>query len=423
MFHSNEQAGRQEKSPGAGRSLFRFFVTVSFAAAVMLLLVAGLGLHSIFRANVIEEAEKDAIRISMALRDTQIHHFVQVAADQSGNLAIPSEKMAEVDQEMRTFLGPFNILKIKVFDISTRIIYSTDPTIIGKMNEDNAKLTTALAGRPISKFETKGPVRDLAEEERFNVGIVESYVPVFAEDGTVIGSFEIYKDVTTDLALAGRRLTHVLATLAVIGVAIFGILALIMRRATRTIQLQTIELSVSEEKYRHLFSTVADAIVIFDPQTDRIIDANDAASALYGCSDGNLLEISIQEIGVDITHLLHAGTGLPGACEAVVECEHNKADGTPFSVEMSGGSFLADGQEMMFVVVRDITERRRAEAERERTTHEIERFNRLVVGREKRMVELKREVNELARKAGIAPPYDVTSSGIEQDGPPNIQTN
>lgn len=90
---------------------------------------------------------------------------------------------------------------------------------------------------------------------------------------------------------------------------------------------------------------------------------------------------------------------------------------------MSGGSFLADGQEMMFVVVRDITERRRAEAERERTTHEIERFNRLVVGREKRMVELKREVNELARKAGIAPPYDVTSSGIEQDGSPNIQTN
>ncbi|KKL70517.1 hypothetical protein LCGC14_2104110, partial [marine sediment metagenome] len=35
-----------------------------------------------------------------------------------------------------------------------------------------------------------------------------------------------------------------------------------------------------------------------------------------------------------------------------------------------------------------------------------ERFNRLAVGREQRMIELKREVNEMARKAGVAPPYD-----------------
>jgi FixJ family two-component response regulator len=43
---------------------------------------------------------------------------------------------------------------------------------------------------------------------------------------------------------------------------------------------------------------------------------------------------------------------------------------------------------------------------------ELERFNRLTVGRELRMIQLKREVNEMAGKAGIEPPYDL--SGMEE---------
>ncbi len=41
-------------------------------------------------------------------------------------------------------------------------------------------------------------------------------------------------------------------------------------------------------------------------------------------------------------------------------------------------------------------------------TAEVERFNRMAVGREERMIELKREVNEMAREAGVGPPYDLS---------------
>ncbi len=55
----------------------------------------------------------------------------------------------------------------------------------------------------------------------------------------------------------------------------------------------------------------------------------------------------------------------------------------------------------------------------EKKTHqilaEVERANSLMVGREKRMIKLKNEVNELARKAGIDPPY----KSIEQQPPSN----
>ncbi len=43
---------------------------------------------------------------------------------------------------------------------------------------------------------------------------------------------------------------------------------------------------------------------------------------------------------------------------------------------------------------------------------ELERFNRLTVGRELRMIQLKREVNEMAAKAGLEAPYDL--SGMEE---------
>ena len=38
---------------------------------------------------------------------------------------------------------------------------------------------------------------------------------------------------------------------------------------------------------------------------------------------------------------------------------------------------------------------------------ELAQFNRMAVGRENRMIELKREVNALAEAAGQSPPYDL----------------
>ncbi|MBM3890159.1 MAG: PAS domain S-box protein, partial [Verrucomicrobia bacterium] len=55
--------------------------------------------------------------------------------------------------------------------------------------------------------------------------------------------------------------------------------------------------------------------------------------------------------------------------------------------------------------VSDITERKRGEEQQKRHNEELTRFNRLAVGRELRMVELKQQVNELARQLGQPPPY------------------
>jgi PAS domain S-box-containing protein len=64
----------------------------------------------------------------------------------------------------------------------------------------------------------------------------------------------------------------------------------------------------------------------------------------------------------------------------------------------------------------DITDRRLAEEVLARRTAELERFHRLSVGRELQMIELKKQINELATQAGHSPPYDLAFLGAAGSG-------
>jgi len=71
------------------------------------------------------------------------------------------------------------------------------------------------------------------------------------------------------------------------------------------------------------------------------------------------------------------------------------------------GPYLARTDETLGVAVTftDITARRRAEEDLRSRNEELERFNRVVVDRELRMIELKKEVNELRTQRGESPSY------------------
>ena len=60
-----------------------------------------------------------------------------------------------------------------------------------------------------------------------------------------------------------------------------------------------------------------------------------------------------------------------------------------------------------FAAARDITERKAAEAEIKKKTEELKGFNKLAVGRELKMIELKKEINALLGKLGEAPGYEI----------------
>ena len=58
-------------------------------------------------------------------------------------------------------------------------------------------------------------------------------------------------------------------------------------------------------------------------------------------------------------------------------------------------------------VITDITDRKKDEEELRQHTEALERFMKLTVGREKKMIELKEEVNALMQEAGKEEKYKI----------------
>lgn len=61
------------------------------------------------------------------------------------------------------------------------------------------------------------------------------------------------------------------------------------------------------------------------------------------------------------------------------------------------------------VTLEEISQRKRAEQELEAGVAEMERFNRAMIGRENRVLEMKTEVNQLRARLGLPPAYKVDS--------------
>ncbi|MCD4755800.1 MAG: PAS domain S-box protein [Deltaproteobacteria bacterium] len=122
----------------------------------------------------------------------------------------------------------------------------------------------------------------------------------------------------------------------------------------------------SEAIYRLLFSAEPDAIIIVDPRTKRIVDANTAALTLYGYSSDEFLRLRAIEISAEpeksIAHIQEVASGMPTVVSSgPVQRLHKKKDCTIFPVEISSWVFLLQDRRMLCAIIRDITERKRAE--------------------------------------------------------------
>lgn len=83
-------------------------------------------------------------------------------------------------------------------------------------------------------------------------------------------------------------------------------------------------------------------------------------------------------------------------------------DGSFFPVEYTSKPIIRDRKIAGAVVTfRDITDRLKAEQELKQRLEELEQFNRLVMGREEKMIGLKEEINGLLVQLGQAEKYKI----------------
>ena len=122
---------------------------------------------------------------------------------------------------------------------------------------------------------------------------------------------------------------------------------------------RTVEkLRSSEARFRNLFETSRDPILLLKQETGQILEANPAACQLYGYSQEELLALRATDISAEpektraavLQYVPHVPLRL-----------HRRKDGTVFPVEITGGSFTEAGLRLYTAFIRDITERRKNE--------------------------------------------------------------
>jgi PAS domain S-box-containing protein len=118
----------------------------------------------------------------------------------------------------------------------------------------------------------------------------------------------------------------------------------------------------SEEKYQKLFNNEMDAICLFDIQTRRLLDVNDAYIKLYGYSKEEALELTTDDISAEPEVTTKAIKRSDKTGNVFIPLRrHRKKDGTEIVVEIAAGPFNWKGQRIMYAVARDITKRIKTE--------------------------------------------------------------
>ncbi len=123
-------------------------------------------------------------------------------------------------------------------------------------------------------------------------------------------------------------------------------------------------LRLSDARYRRLFETAQDGILILHAETGQVVDANPFLRDLLGYSQEEFLGRKLWEIGPfkgeDASKSAFAASQLDD-CLHYAEMLLETKDGRRVDVEFTSNAYVADETRLIHCNIRDITERTRVE--------------------------------------------------------------
>lgn len=304
------------------RRMYRFALASTVAVVVMAVVLAVL-----LRWVAIRELEAQTLASHQVLaRTLSTSHAALITPLIEASNGLSHEALAASDQVRRlneVLIGPLrgmSVVRIKIYSLAGRLVYSTEPDQIGEQSTHNLAKHLAIGGKTASKIihrDTFNTSDGIIE----NRDLVETYVPLRRNlSAPVKGVFEIYSDVTPLLSQIDRTQTAItVGVLAVLGCFYAAVLVL-FRRTDRELQHEqattqrylqeleaarskleervaerTRELAESEQRFRDVAEAAGEFIWEVDGQ-GRFTYVSDRVEAVLGYKPDELIGRTLVEL-------------------------------------------------------------------------------------------------------------------------------
>ena len=309
--------------------------------------VARLGLRSLVSAPLHTSGETlGFIHVGSFSPHAFRPEHLEVASDVANQVAI-GMRQAQLREEVE---GERDLLRV-LMDSAEDVIYFKDAE--SRFVRDNRAHVDMLAEYQIGSVIGKTDA-DFLDPESARQALADER-EIIRTGRPILGKIE--RVVTTDGRLAWLSTSKVPwrdASGRIVGTVGIGRDVTEQRRAEESIR-------ESQAKYRTLFESSADAIFLIDRADGRILEANAAASRIYGYSHAELLTM----VNTDVSAEPNETRAATRETRSFIPIRyHRKKDGTVFPVEITAGEMtLGDGRDAHIVAARDIGERLQAESE------------------------------------------------------------
>jgi len=117
----------------------------------------------------------------------------------------------------------------------------------------------------------------------------------------------------------------------------------------------------SERRYRSLFEKSNSVMMIVDPENGSIYDANNAAVEFYGWEREEIKNMKISDINtLSATEVKREMKSAIAGTRNVFFFRHRKADNSVVDVEVNCGKITVSNKEMLYSIIHDISDRKKA---------------------------------------------------------------
>jgi len=271
------------------------------------------------------------------------------------------------------------------------VLIASFPHRENMMGERAPELGEEIPTLEPGKIEFLGHKRSGGEKEDLALGAVPK--------------FPLFIAVTNDVeeALASWRETAIPIVMSSILVCLFiiGAAGLLIREVMRQQKL-TNELGAAQNRYQHTIDSVMDAIIAVD-EKQNIILFNPSAERMFGLKAENMIGESLLMLlperfrGSHHSHVqkFKKSDSVSRTMGSQLGIVGLRADGTEFPIESTISQTMINGERQMTAVLRDVTERRRAEIELREMNHQLRGLSKSLENiREEERTRIARELHD-----------------------------